>query len=148
MCHHFNVLWVLDIGVRTPWRWRSSAETCSSTWRTVLLCVLVVHMSVCKWIIDVNVSWQNIELRQMYWIYRLICWLWIANLLKAQIQTNVLPTWKKFRLKSSSRFLWTYVILTSGVEETPQRLPSYWRPPLKVNILTSREGKARVSLWF
>jgi hypothetical protein len=38
--------------------------------------------------------------------------------------------------------------LTSGVEETPQRLPSYWRPPLKVNILTSREGKARVSLWF
>ena len=69
----------------------------------------------------------------------LIYWWWIANLLKAQIQTNVLRTWEQFRLNYYSRFLWTCVRLTWGVEETPRRLPSYCWPSFKINILTSRE---------
>jgi hypothetical protein len=49
MYYYCNVLhsqWVLIIGVQTPWRWWSSAETCGSKQEIVLLCILHVNMMV------------------------------------------------------------------------------------------------------
>ena len=40
------MMMMINIGVYTPWIWRSSAETCSIQQEIVLLCVLDVHLLV------------------------------------------------------------------------------------------------------